>query len=194
MRCGHHGRPVWRGPGWVSAPLPAEGLREQPVGPACIPRPRWAVCLGSLPCEVQVRDVAMGTAGLLCILLFSEVSIPPLLPPSCPLLAPLLSPSKAQEVGGYSHQRRRQGRWSVPYSWPMNGCLSQARLLSRGQVHGPPSGPRSSGPAVWHAPCLIDSCVSPEAAVALGRRTEGVGSCWHWHLLSGALSSLHWPA
>lgn len=40
--------------------------------------------LGSCLCDVCVRDVAVGTAEVLCILPFSEVSNPP--PTSCPSL------------------------------------------------------------------------------------------------------------
>lgn len=52
--------------------------------------------LGSCPHDVCIRDVAMGTVGVLCILSFSEVSNPPTLPASLPFLflAPLLSPSQ----------------------------------------------------------------------------------------------------
>lgn len=81
--------------------------------------------LGPCPHDVCVRDVAVGTAGVLCILPFSEVSNPPTLPPAFPFLflAPLLFPSKGPEVGGCFQKGRHQSRQSVPRGQPMNRCL-----------------------------------------------------------------------
>lgn len=105
----------------LSIPLLCGGLEEsQSIQVLASPGHGGLGVLGSHLSEVQVRDVTVGTTGVLCVLRFTKVSIHLTLPPSCPFLSPLLTPSKAPEVGGYF----RQGRWSVPHGWLMNGCPS----------------------------------------------------------------------
>lgn len=69
------------------------------AGAAYIANQRGLAVLGSRPYEVSVKDKDVRTAGVLCLLPLSEVSIPPALRFSCPsplslcsLSVPLQSP------------------------------------------------------------------------------------------------------
>lgn len=111
--------------------------------------------LGSCLCDVCVRDVAVGTAEVLCILPFSEVSNPPPSPlpfPSFSLL-PFSPPPKAQKLVDASTRAGVRGGSQCPVVSPRTDASSDPASFNKGRSMGLFPGPGALGLlCVWLPP------------------------------------------